>query len=257
MRDSMFERLIVTGEGPTDMGCCEYQSEVCTGDDYQTGPVAILISRILERYLPEWNSDSLQFDNPESFTTFVYRSWFNQLTKEKHLIRPGKNGVAKGFAEHAQRAAALGYYAKINGFQIAAYFHDTDGTRSELRSDPHRWEKLVDAINQGFRAVEFSECGVAVVPKPTSEAWFLCALKKEPYQHCEQLETELSGNDRSQGRAPKQLLAEALDVDGLDREKLCDIARSIEVDTIDMSSFNAVRSSIRRAIQAICGQVRD
>lgn len=257
MRDSMFERLIVTGEGPTDMGCCENQLNVCSCHDYQIGPVAILVSRLLERYLPEWNADQLEFQNPESFTTFVYRFRLSQIAKEKQLIRPSKKGVRSGFVEHAQRAAALGDYAKLNGFQIAAYFHDTDGTRSELRDDPHRRENLVKAINEGFRAVDFSECGIAVVPKPTSEAWFLCARKVEPYQHCDILETELSGNDRSPQRAPKKLLAEALSIEELDRKILCEIARQVDIERIDMNSFNAVRDSLRQAITTICGQVRD
>jgi len=253
----MFERLLVTGEGPTDMGCCKNQSEVCTGEDYQTGPVGILMSKFLERYLPEWNAEQLEFHNPESFTTFIYRSWFDHLTKEKQLIRPSKKGVKKGFIEHAQRAAALGDYAKLNAFQIAAYFHDTDGTRSEQRDDPHRRENLVKAINEGFRAVDFFECGIAVVPKPTSEAWLLCMCKAVPYQHCNKLEDELSGNDRSPQRAPKKLLAEALNVEELDREILCKIARQVDIERIDMNSFNAVRQSLRQAIKTICGKVRD
>lgn len=255
MHDSMFERIIVTGEGPTDMGCCENQSEVCTDNDYQIGPVAILMSRLLERYLPNWNADQLEFDNPESFTTFIYRAWFDHLTKGKKpgTIRPSKR-VKKMFIVHAQRAKAMGDYAKHNGFQMAVYFHDTDGTRSD---DPHRWEYLVDAINAGFLAAEFSECGVAVVPQPTSEAWFLCACKAEPYQHCNKLEEELSGNDRSPKNAPKKVLAEALGVQELDRDKLCEIARQIEIDKIDMKSFNAVQESLCQAITTICGQVRD
>jgi hypothetical protein len=257
MRDPMFERLLVTGEGPTDMGCCENQSDVCTGDDYQIGPVAILISKLLERYLPEWNADQLEFKNPELFTSFVYRFRLSQIAKEKQLIRPSKKGVRSGFVEHAQRAAALGDYAKLNAFQIAAYFHDTDGTRSEQRDDPHRRENLVKAINEGFRAVDFFECGIAVVPKPTSEAWLLCMCKAVPYQHCNKLEDELSGNDRSPQRAPKKLLAEALNVEELDREILCKIARQVDIERIDMNSFNAVRQSLRQAIKTICGKVRD
>jgi len=38
--------------------------------------------------------------------------------------------------------------------------------------------------------------GVAMIPKPKSEAWLLCALKNKPYESCEKLE-DRSGNDDS------------------------------------------------------------
>ena len=165
--------------------------------------------------------------------------------------------MCKGFIEHAQRAEVLASYAKATEHQIAAYFHDTDGTRQELQDDPQRRKHLVDAVHEGFRAAEFSECGVPVVPKPTSEAWFLCAIKKDHYQHCEALETELSGNIRSPERSPKIRLAEALGDSEYGREELCEIARSIEIDKLDMPSFNELRTDMKRAITFICDQINE
>ncbi len=253
----MFIRMVVTGEGKTDMGICNNQAQVCSGADYDIGPVTLLLIKLLERYLPVWNADVIDYDHPELIVTFAYREFLSEKAKRRKLIRPGKNGVEKGFVVHAQRAAELALFAIDQEHQIAAYFHDTDGTRHELQNDPQRRRHLVDAINAGFRAAEFSECGVPVVPKPTSEAWFLCAIKKDPYQHCEDFETQLSGNVRSPERSPKICLAEALGDPDYGREKLCEIARSIEIERLDMPSFNDLRTDMKRAITFICGQVNE
>ena len=252
----MFCKMVVTGEGKTDMGICNNQAQVCSGVDYDIGPVALLLIKLLEKHLPQRNADLLDFNHPESFVTFIYRNWFNDQPKAKNRVRQSKK-IRKGFAEHARKSEALASYAKENCHQIAAYFHDTDGTRQELQDDPQRRRHLVDAINEGFRAAKFSECGVPVVPKPTSEAWFLCALKKDHYQHCEALETQLSGNIRSRGRSPKIRLAEALGDREYGREGLCEVALSIDIDRFNMPSFNELRTDMKRAITFICDQVNE
>jgi hypothetical protein len=251
----MFSRMVVTGEGKTDMGICNNQAQVCSSDDYDIGPVTLLLIKLLEKHLPPWNSGLVDFDHPESFVTFIYRNWFNDQTKAKSLLRPSKK-LRTGNTVHAQRAAALAFYAIANDFQIAAYFHDTDGTQKKCQDDPQRRMHLVEAIKEGFRAANFS-CGVPVVPKPTSEAWFLCAVKTDSYQHCEALETELSGNvDSSPERSPKKRLGAALGEPDYDRARLCDIARSIDVERLDMPSFNELRTDVKRAITFICGTAR-
>ena len=252
----MFSSMVVTGEGPTDMGICNNQAQVCLGADYDIGPVTLLLVKLLERHLPAWNADQLDCDHPESFVTFIYRNWFNDQPKAKNRVWLSKK-VRQNFAEHAPKAEALAIYAKENCHQIAAYFHDTDGTLKELEDDPQRRTNLVNAINAGFRAAEFSECGVPVVPKPTSEAWFLCAVKAEPYQHCGSLETNLSGNVRSPERSPKRCLSEALGNSEYGREELCEKARSIEIERLDIPSFNELRTDMKRAIRSVCGQVNE
>ena len=250
--DSMFSKIVVTGEGPTDMGICKRQLPVCTYDDYEIGPVMLLLNKLLEQHLPPWNTEQLDFTHPEKYVIFIYRDWFNNQMKTNRLIRPSKK-VFKGFVEHAQRAAQLARYAKNNECQIAAYFHDTDGTRSQSNNR----EFLINAIKEGFRAMDFSDYGVPVVPKPKSEAWFLCAFKANPYQHCNSLENELSGNDCSPEKSPKVLLAQALGTDCCSRDLLCENACCIEINKLDMPSFNEVRENMKRAIAAIYGQIRD
>ena len=48
----MFIRMVVTGEGKTDMGICNNQAQVCSGADYDIGPVTLLLIKLLERHLP-------------------------------------------------------------------------------------------------------------------------------------------------------------------------------------------------------------
>ncbi|MFS2224644.1 hypothetical protein [Pantoea sp. B65] len=85
---------------------------------------------------------------------------------------------------------------------IAVLFRDCDGTRSE----PARlWQDKVNSIRQGFRDAGLGRCGVAMVPKPKSEAWMLCVLR-DNYQQCARLEN-LSGNDDSPDSAKAQLKA--------------------------------------------------
>ena len=43
-----------------------------------------------------------------------------------------------------------------------------------------------------------------MIPKPKSEAWLICALKRDPYQVCERLEAR-SGNDQSPNSLKREL----------------------------------------------------
>jgi uncharacterized membrane protein YjfL (UPF0719 family) len=240
----MLNKIAVTGEGPTDMGCCRNQQPVCTGDDFEVGAVAHLLFKLVYHHLPEWNADLLDAANPAAHMSFVLGSWLGQQSSARRKIRPSTR-VKKGFVEHAQRAEALAQYALSHQHELAAYFHDTD--RLE-RQD------LVAAIEEGFRAAEFAERGIALVPKPTSEAWFICATKPHPYQHCGQLEDELSGNDRSPQRAPKTVLGQHLQNPDYTRHDLNELVGLLDVTRIDMPSFNELRTQVTTAITAVCVQ---
>lgn len=246
----MFNKIAVTGEGPTDMGCCRNQQPDCTGDDFEVGAVAHLLFKLVYQHLPEWNAELVDASSPAKHMSFVLASWLGQVGKTRRKIRPSKR-VKKDFVEDAQRAEALAQYALAHQHDMAAYFHDTD--RAE-------WQDRVNAITEGFRAAEFAERGIALVPKPTSEAWFICAVKPDPYQHCGQLEDELSGNDRSPQRAPKKVLGQHLQKpNGTDphRNELVDLVEQIDVTRIDMPSFNQLREQVKTAITAVCRAVNE
>ncbi|HRJ52087.1 MAG TPA: hypothetical protein PLE99_04910 [Candidatus Thiothrix moscowensis] len=243
----MLHKLVVAGEGETDMGVCANQQWICTGQDFAPGAVALLLFKLIRQHLPDWNSDNLTAE-PAAHLTFIYRAWLKEQSKaNKRQVFVGKQ-VVKGFEVYFRHAVALAEYAKQHDQQMAAYFHDTD---------KHDWQTLRDAIKAGFRAAEFEQQGLAVVPKPTSEAWFICGVKANPYQHCAQLEAELSGNDRSPERAPKARLGECWDNPDYNRQDLCDLVETLDVTRIDMPSFNNLRDQVKIAIITLCGECRD
>ena len=92
--------------------------------------------------------------------------------------------------------------------------------------------------------------GVPMIPKPKSEAWIICAVKSNPYQACGVLE-ERSGNDNS----PNSLKAELELVLGepATRVKLNSMvsSRRIDIDRIDMPSFNKFRHRLEEVIEAL------
>lgn len=252
----MLHKIMMTGEGPTDMGACNNDQAICSEAQLDAGPIARLLFKTIRQYLPDWNADNLEQGNPAVHMTLINEAWLKSKCKEKKrgLIRPSK-GVAKGMIVHAQRAQVLAEYAHSNDHQMAAYFHDTDGTRSQLADMPDRQEKLTQAIKAGFRAAQFEDQGLALVPKPTSEAWLICGIKETPYQHCEALETTLSGNDHSPSRAPKAMLGEMIGNPDYTRSDLNDLVDQLDVASIDMPSFNALREQIQTAIRVVCGTV--
>ena len=162
-------------------------------------------------------------------------------------------GDSDGALYFRKNAAALGRIAlKKEGEEktevVAVLFRDCDGTRS---ASPGLWESKRQSVLNGFAAAGFSR-GVAMIPKPKSEAWILCAVRgasKEPYRDCGKLEEELSGNDRSR-RSPKVELEEALGVRP-GRETLVDLVRDGTVDPskIDMPSFNAFRADLEAVLR--------
>lgn len=46
----MLTNLLVTGEGPTDMGVPNNQQNICTGDNYNIGAMAIVATKVLQHY---------------------------------------------------------------------------------------------------------------------------------------------------------------------------------------------------------------
>ena len=242
----MLSRLLVTGEGSSDMGGSNTGQDVCSADTYNIGPMAVISVRLLKQLLPDWNVDMLDFQQPESWITHVSGNKLATMAKALKKIRPSKK-LQKGHAEHAQRALAMITFAQENAHQLAIYFHDTDREKQA---------EIVAAINLGFLALDKPEAsvqGVAMVPKPTSVAWFICAVKENAYQHCEALEEQLSGNDSaSEQNAPKKVLARLLDGDCSSTQQL-ELAQEIDLDRLSMPSFNHFKTDLTNAARTLCG----
>ncbi|AYV38778.1 hypothetical protein EFI48_19260 [Aeromonas veronii] len=253
----MLHTLLAFGEGPTDMGRSRNAQAYAHGDDLEVGPMLRLAHRLLARHLPDWNADLFDLQQEHAVpSVLVAPAEMKSLVKSAAIKLPSKK-TKQGYLIHSKRGAVLGELAQQSGSlteaQLAIYFHDTDGTNR----DPHDPHDLVQAVNEGFRAAGFAGQGVAMVPQPTSEAWLICSCKPDAYQHCAQLETQLSGNDRSPARAPKLVLGHHLGNPNYNRGDLLPVVNAIELDRLDMPTFNQFRDDLKQGIRNLCGAVDD
>lgn len=196
--------LLLSGEGPSDIGVCYPASETCNMETFKPGPMAWLVDQWVER-AQGFEHSHLQ----TGLVTFVSKQHL-AATKPTAAVKkpsrlPGKKR-AKETIYFFNNARALASCAKNLATEtgdnvIAVLFRDSDGTASAERGD---WQAKYDSMLQGFDAENFAY-GVAMVPKPKSEAWLLCALKSDsPYQYCAGFE-QASGNDDSPNALKKQL----------------------------------------------------
>lgn len=253
----MLRTLLTFGEGPTDMGRSRNAQAYAHGDDLEVGPMLRLAHRLLGRHLPDWNADLFDLQQEHAIpSVLVAPAEMKSLVKSAAIKLPSKK-TKQGYLIHSKRGAVLGELAQQSGSlteaQLAIYFHDTDGTNRE----PHDPNDLVQAVNEGFRAAGFAGQGVAMVPQPTSEAWLICSCKPDAYQHCAQLETQLSGNDRSPARAPKLVLGHHLGNPDYHRGDLVPVVNAIALDRLDMPTFNQFRDDLKQGIHQLCGAIAE
>lgn len=195
--------VILSGEGPTDLGQCNNAQSICSDEQFQVGPMAVLVDQMLQQLLNY---------SPRTIPgVFQYVS--ELALKDRESIR--KNESRKVSLVGKKRDQETGYFY-INAWMlgdialerettckdkaIAILFRDCDGTRSTKAGLwAAKWKSMVD----GFKRSGFTR-GVPMLPKPKSEAWLLCAAKNQPYQGCDTFE-ELSGNDDSPNSVKKKL----------------------------------------------------
>jgi hypothetical protein len=85
-----------------------------------------------------------------------------------------------------------------------------------------------------------------MIPKPKSEAWLICALKKNAYQNCQVLE-DRSGNDKSPKSLKKEL--QAILSEEISASLLCEkVLKSVNIDKIRMLSFKAFRDRLEQVL---------
>jgi len=254
----MISHVIVSGEGPSDLGGSLIGGALSSDDDFQKGPFYDLIYRMINRYLPVWNRDL--FDTNPLTATYVSHGYLSKQAKE---IAKG-NGRFKfaGKKSHKEntgkfkQSRELAKLALENDCQLAIYFHDTDGNNAERCAHSNLQTDIVNAVNDGFKKGGHN-AGIAMIPKPTSEAWLICSCKDTPYQNCAELEVSLSGNDRSPDNAPKRILATHLNIGDCTCEVLAEEIQNLDLDQIDMPSYNQFRDDLKVAINNICGSVED
>ena len=233
--------FLLSGEGPTDMGLCAGNSTVCEGNMHKEGPMAIIVSQIVEQ---QFNFSFMD----TRYYSFISKSKLVEIAKQckvrkKSLILPGKKRQ-KETAYFYRNARALALCAKdkeeeLNDEVIAVFFRDSDGTAS---ADRGLWKNKWESMKNGFHDGGFKR-GVPMIPKPKSEAWIICSIKNKPYQGCKALESR-SGNDNS----PNSLKQELTNIFGSlpSREQLCEMVNNGTIDSnrIDMPSFLAFTEAL-------------
>lgn len=193
-------KLLISGEGPSDIGACKNAQGVCMDDAFSPGPMAIWLERLWEALLG--------YELLNMLEAVVYVSETNLDQSAKHA--PGRMQAIRGKNKQAEttlhfsNAKHLGLMAKkmiLDGDVpvMAVLFRDTDGTRT---APGQLWQSKWDSMLAGFKAAEF-DFGVPMVPKPKSEAWLLCATQQGNHSHAA-LEG-ISGNDKSPNSAKVQL----------------------------------------------------
>lgn len=233
-------RLLVSGEGPSDIGTT---APGAAGPEFVPGAMMILLDQLAQQHV--------QFSLIDyGLVDFISETDLTKATKSgaqsPHF--PGKRS-GKETGQYFKRARQLALLAQKKGLAvddvvIPVLFQDTDGTHSTRRG---LWQAKWDSMLNGFAAAG-SPLGVPMLPKPKSEAWLLCACKPQPYQHCAQLEDE-SGNDRSQNPLKDQLEV-ALDGNSATAD-LVDAIQSGRIDPlqIDMPSYNQFRTRLDEVMQ--------
>lgn len=240
--------LLLSGEGPTDIGMCALGLDHCSVDHFQPGPMSWLVDQLIE------SLQGFEFSHIETgCISFVSEAYLaaNKAQPTKKVSLPGKRKQTetKYYYENARALANVAQRKseEINGDKvIAVLFRDSDGTASAGRGD---WWNKRNSILTGF-AEENYEYGVAMIPKPKSEAWLLCAVKENPYQHCHHLEDE-SGNDRSPNSLKVQLSAVLHGNDS--GRQLNDMIKNNEINVhqIDMPSFNAFKENLEKVLKKV------
>jgi hypothetical protein len=236
--------FLFSGEGATDLGACADSAATCEANDYQHGPMTIIVDQIVQ----SWHHYSLL---EVGCCGFVSRSTLadraSELKAAKKAMRlPGKKR-AKETRYFFNNARVLARIAKEREGRrrddvVAVLFRDADTATAGRGSWPEKRQSMLD----GFSEEEFAR-GVPMIPKPTSEAWLLCALRKNPYLGCVALE-DRSSNPHS----PHSLKGELDKRFGHPptREELCELVTNGGIDhsRIAMPSFNAFRQRLEAAL---------
>jgi len=238
-------RLLLSGEGPTDLG---HEKPTAGGMAFVPGPMALVVDKLLERHHTGYSMLDAHQAGADC-VTYVQETALAALGRPGSPLFPGVK-FGKGTAFFTRNAQALGLLAKEICVQdaqpvLAVLFRDGDGVRATPTGE---WQEKVDSMRRGFALVE-CETGVPMVPRPKSEAWLLCALRSPSYVNCAPLE-DASGNDASPNSLKKQLAALCNGtIPSADQQ--ADWVKTGAVDPlrIGMPSFNAFKQALHTAAQ--------
>jgi hypothetical protein len=173
--------FLFSGEGPTDLGMCADGAATCEGSQYLHGPMTVIVDKIVESRHHYSLLETGHYG-------FVSRRTLVDRASELNAVRkaygqPGKKRARETgyFFNNARGLARIAKDRKgeLKDDVVTVLFRDSDtGTAGR-----GAWEAKRQSILNGFEREGFTR-GVPMIPKPTSEAWLLCALQESPYQNC-------------------------------------------------------------------------
>jgi hypothetical protein len=238
--------VIISGEGPTDFGSGDNGLHMAEGKDHLPGPMAMIVDHLLML-----KTGSSILENGKCI--WVSKSYLALQSKRKIPISrkcmslSGKHRAkeTKYFYDNARALAriAMQIEKERRVATVAVLFRDCDGVSSAGRG---LWREKRQSMVNGFFD-EGYKFGVAMLPKPKSEAWLICATKSNPYSGCAKLE-DRSGNDRSENNL-KEELRKILGYE-CTRINLAELIQSKRVDCtrINMPSYKAFSDDLYGAI---------
>lgn len=240
--------FLFSGEGPTDLGIARSSADVCEGEDYDFGPMAVMVDQIFETIF-HYSILGCGLYGYVSESTLAGRATELKAQKKSPKLRGRKRERETLYFHNNARVLARIASEKeveIGCRVVAVLFRDTDGGASAGRG--LRRDK-VNSMFLGFSVEEYV-CGVPMVPKPKSEAWILCGLKRN-HQGCNSLENR-SGSDKS----PNSLKEELKDHHGGElpsREELNEMVRNrqIDVDRLTMTSFTEFKTRLEEVLDIL------
>lgn len=254
--------LLLSGEGASDIGSDGGCATIpCEPSYFTPGPLARLLAQLLNHTLSSAGlDDAITFGAdavvPARMISKVNLSGFPHPNPRLKLRAADEPKDALAYKVWAAKLAqcALQLAQDQRDHVLAIFFHDADGTNTSPRS---LWDDKYMMISRGFQlttqgAPPQTVACVAMLAKPKSEAWLLCALRPtNKYQSCAALEDE-SGNDASPSSLKAQL-ARALNVPAATTAALLDAidAGQIDASQIDMPSINQLRHDLRLALDSL------
>lgn len=244
--------VVLSGEGPSDLGTCNNAQGMCRKPEFVHGPMTVLVDKEIECHLRY----SMLDVTPERYI-YLSEERLRELEQQRKQNRRSVSLVGKKQAQETGyfyiNAWMLGEEAQRLALAeedraIAVLFRDCDGTRSAAAS---LWQDKWQSMRNGFDRSPLGLRGVPMLPKPKSEAWLLCAVQNN-YQHCQPLE-DLSGNDAVAGSA-KALLDHAMHGNASTQEQvtwLADNGFDHAAVASMMPSYNQFKQSMAAAMAAV------
>jgi hypothetical protein len=240
--------LLVSGEGPGDIGVSSLSQSECDTAGFNAGPLTLMIDQFLQEQ-PKLQY-SLLAAQSVYFVAKHYLADDIKPSSPKLMKITGKKTSketgyfyrnARAFARYAQTLSA-----RLQRPVIAVLFRDADGTASAGRGN---WQDKHQSMLAGFAEEGSAEVAVPMLAAPKSEAWFICACKQHPYQHCNALETR-SGNDNSPHSLKAELASLVTDNSTVGINNLVE-SGVIDIHRIDMPSLNEFKRRLSNAVAYI------